>query len=129
MVTEITMENINDIMDMQEGIMRFIMFYGTNCGPCKFTMPNYEYAAQYYTERKTPHLFYRINAWEPVEQKEFLNQTFGGVGVPHFKAILFGQKIMERTGGMDLAKMFQFTQNCIDTAGEVFAKRKQEGKL
>lgn len=128
MVTEITMENIKDIMDTHDGVMRFIMFYGTTCGPCKNTMPGYEYAAQYYTERKTPHLFYKINAWEPEEQKQFLNETFGPVGVPHFKVVLFGEKIMERSGGMDLARMFQFTQNCMDAAAAKFPAKPTEAK-
>lgn len=127
MVTEITMETVSDIMNIEDGVMRFIMFYGTTCGPCKMTMPGYEYAAQYYTERKTPHLFYKINAWEPVEQKEFINQTFGSFGVPHFKVMLLGQKIMERSAGMDLARMFQFTQNCMDEAAARFPIKKQEG--
>lgn len=128
MVTEITTENIKDIMNVQDDAVRFIMFYGVNCGACKSTMPGYEFVARFYTQKNSPCLFYKINAWEPEEQKQFITETFGSFGVPHFKVMWSGQPIIEKSAGMDLAKMFQFSQNCIDEAYRLIHKRNQEVK-
>lgn len=116
MVTEITMNDMNVGHEDTDTLMRVVMFYGATCGPCKRTMPHYETVAKYFTLKKSPVLFYRINAWEPVEQKEYCEQTWGIQGVPNFKAFVLGNVIHTRQGGGDEEQMFKFLQECVDEA-------------
>ena len=126
MITELTMMDITDTISQSDGLMRVVMFYGTTCGPCKNTMPHYEYIANYYTENKSPILFYKIDAWSPEEQRDFCKTTWGQFGVPHFKVFVFDKMVGSRSGAADLARMFQFIQNTIDITNTQFAVQKQE---
>lgn len=123
MVTELTMHDMMQSRNEEDNIMRIVMFYGTTCGPCKRTMPNYETVAEYFTLKKAPVLFYRINAWEPIEQKEYCEQMWAIDGVPHFKAFLKGNVIHTKQGGGDEIKMFDFAQQCVDEAFKQYGVR------
>lgn len=123
MVTELTMNDMNTGQNDSDSLLRIVMFYGATCGPCKRTMPHYETVAQYFTAKQSPILFYRINAWEPFEQKEYCETVWSVKGVPHFKAFLLGANIHTRQGGGDEEKMFKFLQECIDEAFKQYGVR------
>jgi thiol-disulfide isomerase/thioredoxin len=116
MVIEITMDDLKVALPEPDDIMRVVMFYGATCGPCKRTMPNYETVAQYFTLKNSPIAFYRINAWEPIEQKEYCEQVWNIDGVPHFKVFLHGYEILTKQGGGDETVMFKFLQDAVDEA-------------
>lgn len=114
MVTEITMNEMMHGVPLERyNDMYVIMFYGTNCGPCKATMPNYEAVAKVYKEKNAHIQFFKINAWEPEEQKVYCSSTWGIQGVPHFKVFCRSQQIIEKPGGGDEATMNQFIQDAI----------------
>jgi len=96
--------------------MHVLMFFGATCGPCKATMPHYESAASYFDKLNANIKFYRINAWEPQEQKDYCLETWGVKGVPHFKVFYKGQQIHTREGGGDETAMLGFIQEAVDTA-------------
>ena len=123
MVTEITKDEMNTGHEHIDQILRIVMFYGATCGPCKRTMPHYETVAQYFTAKNSPILFYRINAWEPVEQKEYCEKVWEIKGVPNFKAFLMGALIHTRQGGGDEQQMFKFLQECIDESFKQYGVR------
>ena len=114
MVTEITKEYMETGIETFDTILRVVMFYGTTCGPCKRTMPEYEKVAEYFTKKQAPVLFYKINAWAPEEQKRYCELTWGVNGVPHFKAFLGGCIIATKQGGGDEETIMKFLQECID---------------
>jgi thiol-disulfide isomerase/thioredoxin len=116
MVTEITLEEMSKSSPEPDDDMRVLMFYGATCGPCKRTMPHYETVANYFSSKMSPVLFYKINAWEPLEQKLFCEKVWGTKGVPHFKVFLRGKEILSRQGAGDEEQMFKFLQNAIDEA-------------
>jgi thiol-disulfide isomerase/thioredoxin len=121
MVTEITMAEMIEPLPYQDSIIRVVMFYGPTCGPCKATMPHYEAVSTLFEGMPVDIQFFKINAWEPVEQKEFVSTTYGINGVPHFKSFFRGQNATEKIGGGDEATMKKFIYEVID---EVF---KQHG--
>lgn len=123
MVTELTMNDMNTGQNDSDSLLRIVMFYGATCGPCKRTMPHYETVAQYFTEKQSPILFYRINAWEPLEQKEYCENVWGIKGVPNFKAFLLGANIHTKQGGGDEQTMMKFLQECIDEAFKQYGVR------
>lgn len=123
MVTELTMHDMMQGLPEEDDVMRIVMFYGSTCGPCKNTMPHYETVAQYFTLKNSPVRFYRINAWEPFEQKEYCEQMWGIEGVPHFKVFLKGNVIHMRQGGGDEIKMFEFAQQSVDEAFKQYGVR------
>jgi thiol-disulfide isomerase/thioredoxin len=116
MVIEISMNHMMEASPIEDEWMRIVMFFGSTCGPCKKTMPHYETIASYFSMKSSPILFYKINAWEPIEQKEYCEQVWGINGVPHFKAFLLGNVIHTKQGGGDEQTMFKFAQECIDEA-------------
>lgn len=116
MVTEISMEYMKSGQLEPDDIMRVVMFYGSTCGPCKATMPNYEAVADFYTNNGTSILFYKINAWEPIEQRDYVNETWAIKGVPHFKVFCKGEVIMTKEGGGDEPTMKQFIVDAVDAA-------------
>lgn len=115
MVTELTVADMEQGFEESDMLMRIVMFYGATCGPCKRTMPHYETIAQYFTLKKSPVLFYKMNAWSE-ENKEYCELVWDVKGVPHFKAFLDGQVIHTRQGSGDEEQMFKFAQECIDEA-------------
>lgn len=123
MVTDITMDFMTQGVPEADDIMRVVMFYGTTCKPCSRTMPNYETVADYYTAQPVPVLFYRIDAWNPPEQKLYCEQSWGIEGVPTFKVFLRGEVIHESRGGKDAPQMFEFMQQAVDEAFKRFGVR------
>jgi len=119
MITEITMSDMLSGETKADDYLRIVMFFGSTCGPCKATMPNYELATEYYSNLTTNIKFYKINAWEPPEQAEFCKESFSIEGVPHFKAFCRGEQVTEKTGGGDENTMKEFIKTCID---ETFKK-------
>jgi thiol-disulfide isomerase/thioredoxin len=114
MVFDITMENLTPEKLPRDENMHVVMFFGPTCGPCKATMPFYEEAANFYVDAGAHIKFYRIDAWNPPEQKQFCTDVWGVQGVPHFKAFYGGVEIKNRVGGGDLEVMKQFIHEGID---------------
>lgn len=123
MVTEITMEYMMQGQSVEDTDVRIVMFYGPGCGPCKATIPNYETASDFFETRGAKMKFFKINAWEPVEQANYCREKWGVEGVPHFKAFCKGTVIKERVGGGDEPTMKQFIHEVIDEAFKVFQER------
>lgn len=117
MVTEITMADMRPESGLPpDNAMHVVMFYGATCGPCKGTMPHYESAAQFFTNLGASMKFYRINAWEPEEQKTYCSEVWQVTGVPTFKVFFKGQNVHTRVGGGDETAMLEFLQECVDIA-------------
>jgi thiol-disulfide isomerase/thioredoxin len=123
MVTEITMQDMMDGQPTADTDLRVVMFYGPTCGPCKATMPHYETASQFFTERNARIKFLKINAWEPVEQANYCRETWKVEGVPHFKVFCKGEQLTERVGGGDEPTMMKFIHDGIDEAFKRFGER------
>lgn len=119
MVTEITLTNIEEGLLDETGILLVLMCYGTTCGPCKFTIPHFQEAANFYSNI-TPNIkFYMINAWEPLEQRQFLEQMWEIKGVPTFKLIYNSEEVSSRSGGGD----FNIIKEMVETGiNETFNK-------
>jgi thiol-disulfide isomerase/thioredoxin len=113
MVTEITMQDMQRPLPVGDNKIRVLMFFGTNCGPCKATMPHYETVASSFIDGRVQIEFLRINAWEPQEQATFCKETYGINGVPNFKVYFRGEQIKERVGGGDEVSMKQFVNEAI----------------
>jgi thiol-disulfide isomerase/thioredoxin len=105
MVSDITMEELTANAFLQDGVLRVVMFFGPTCGPCKATMPFYEQVADSYTKAGAKMLFYRIDAWNPPEQRQFCTDTWGIQGVPHFKIMYNGTVVADRVGGGDVTAL------------------------
>ncbi len=123
MVTELTMQDIQTPVDKEDTDIHVVMFYGTTCGPCKFTMPNYEQMATEFTELNARMKFHTIDAWAPQEQRDYCLNTHNVKGVPHFKAFCKEQVIFEKTGGGDLAEMHKMAHEIIDEAFKKFGEK------
>lgn len=123
MITELTMEDLQTGLPTPDTDIRIVMFYGAECGPCKATMPNYEAVAKFFVEKGTSIKFYKINAWEPVEQATYCTDVFKITGVPHFKAFCRGQQIADKAGGGDEPTMMAFVQQCVDDVFKLFGVR------
>jgi thiol-disulfide isomerase/thioredoxin len=117
MVTEITMDDMRTPLPEPDNTIRIVMFYGATCGPCKATMPHYELVSNMFENMPVEIKFFKINAWEPPEQREFISQVYGVSGVPHFRAFFRGQFVVDRIGGGDEVAMRSFIYQAID---EVF---------
>ena len=114
MVTEITMHEMTTGVPLETyNDIYVIMFYGTNCGPCKATMPNYEAVASFYKEKGIHIQFFKIDAWAPEEQKVYCKVTWGIQGVPHFKVFCRSEQVIEKIGGGDEETMKGFVQDAI----------------
>lgn len=123
MITEITMQDMQTGLPTPDNDIRIVMFYGPGCGPCKATIPNYEAAASFFKSKGARIEFFRINAWEPEEQKVYIAETWGISGVPHFKAFCRGEQIADRSGGGDEETMRKFIHDCVDEAFKRFGER------
>lgn len=119
MVTEITMEDMKIPLPEPDNAIRIVMFYGATCGPCKATTPHYEAVSNLFESMPIEIKFFKINAWEPPEQREFVSQVYGVGGVPHFRAFFRGQFLIDKVGGGDETAMKKFTYDVID---EVFKR-------
>jgi len=119
MVTEITMEDMKTPLPEPDNTIRIVMFYGTTCGPCKATMPHYEAVANVLSDMPIDIKFFKINAWEPIEQREFVSNVYGVNGVPHFRAFFRSQYVIDKVGGGDEATMKKFVYEVIE---EVFKR-------
>jgi thiol-disulfide isomerase/thioredoxin len=116
MVTEITMDDMIAGLDTPDEDIRILMFYGSTCGPCKATMPNYESSAKFYLEKNARIHFFKINAWEPEEQKMFCMKYLSDAGVPQFKAYYRGEEILNKIGGGNEETINNFIHSAVDTA-------------
>jgi thiol-disulfide isomerase/thioredoxin len=119
MVTEITMHEMATGTTVSDNDMRVVMFFGSTCGPCIATRPHYEESANFFTEKTSRIKFFRINAWEPEEQKVYCTEIWGVQGVPHFKIFCRGEQVIEKIGGGDTPTMMKFIHEGID---EVFKR-------
>lgn len=119
MVTEIGIAELTAGLPAPDGFLRILMFFGSTCGPCKATMPNYEAASDYFDALNAPVKCFKINAWEPAEQMTYCNDVWKIQGVPTFKAFFNGEVIIDRQGGGDEVAMKNFIHECID---EVFKR-------
>jgi thiol-disulfide isomerase/thioredoxin len=119
MVTEITMNEMATGTTGSDTDMRVVMFFGSTCGPCTATRPHYEETANFFTEKTSRIKFFRIDAWEPEEQKVYCTEIWGVEGVPHFKIFCRGEQVIEKIGGGDTPTMMKFIHEGID---EVFKR-------
>lgn len=123
MVTEITQLDMENGLSTPDNDVRIVMFFGSSCGPCKATMPNYEVTSNFYNSKTNRIQFYKINAWEPAEQAKYCSEIWGVQGVPHFKAFCSGQIILEKAGGGDEPTMKKFIHDVIDEVFKRFGER------
>lgn len=123
MVTEITMHNFDDVLNANESSVKIVMFFGATCGPCKATIPHYEAAVEFFQTRGCKIECFKINAWEPVEQKEFCSTVWKIHGVPHFKAFFKGNLVTERIGGGDEEFMKSFLHEVVDITFKNFGEK------
>lgn len=123
MITEITMQDMMTGQPSEDNEVRIVMFYGPTCGPCKATMPHYEIASEFFTNRGAKMQMFKINAWEPAEQANYCRETWKVEGVPHFKAFCRGQVIKEKVGGGDEPTMKAFMQEVVDEAFKIFQEK------
>lgn len=123
MITEITKQDMERGLPTLDDDVRIIMFFGSTCGPCKATMPNYEAVSNYYNSKTNKIQFYKINAWEPEEQAQYCSEIWGIQGVPNFKAFCHGHLILEKSGGGDEQTMNKFVHDVIDEVFKRFGER------
>lgn len=123
MVTEITMHNFDDVLKNNESLVKIVMFFGPTCGPCKATMPHYEAATEFFQSMGCKLECFRINAWEPQDQKEYCNIVWKVQGVPHFKAFFKGNLVTERIGGGDESYMRSFLHEVVDITFKNFGEK------
>lgn len=119
MVTEITRQQMVDGLPVPDNDIRIVMFFGSTCGPCKATIPNYESVSDFYNSKTSRIQFFKINAWEPEDQKYYCEEVWKISGVPHFKVFCRGEVIMDKVGGGDEEHMKKFVHDTID---EVFKR-------
>jgi len=119
MVTEIMMDDMTRPLPEPDNVIRVVMFYGAGCGPCKATMPHYETISDMFDGMPIDIKFFRINAWEPPEQREFVSKVYGISGVPHFRVFFRGEYVIDKVGGGDEPTMKKFIYQAID---EVFKR-------
>jgi dUTP pyrophosphatase len=110
MVTEITMKEMQPGGMESNAFVHVIMFYGKTCGPCKATMPFYEELANYYIKQGHEIEFFKIDAWDPPEQKEYCKNVWKLPGVPHFKIFHHGREIHSRSGGGNFKALSEFLE-------------------
>jgi thiol-disulfide isomerase/thioredoxin len=123
MITEITMQEMTEGLPTPDNYMRVVMFFGETCGPCKATMPNYELASNFYEERNALVKCFRLNAWQPEEQKKYCDEVWKITGVPTFKTFYKGNLILEKVGGGDEEAMRQFIHEGIDQVFKQFGEK------
>lgn len=123
MIVDITMNEIIHGLSNPDNDVHVLMFFGSTCGPCKATMPGYESVAKFYVERGSRIKFYRINAWEPVEQAEFCREKLGVKGVPTFRAYCNSKQFSEKVGGGDEETMKNYIHSLVDEAFKQFGEK------
>lgn len=123
MIKDITMKEITEGLPNPDNDIHLLMFFGSNCGPCKATMPHYEAVAKFYTEKQSRIKFYRINAWEPVEQATFCSTKMGVNGVPTFRAYCKSTQFSEKVGGGDEEILKKYINGLIDDVFNKFGER------
>ena len=123
MITELTLHDMLEPQSSPDKDVRILMCFGSTCGPCKATLPFYEQVAEYYVSKTNRIKFYKMNAWEPAEQKDYCYNTLKISGVPHFKAFCSGQEILERVGGGNDVVLKQFIHDVIDEAFKRFGEK------
>lgn len=112
MILELTPKTYFEYVN-REGPLHVVMNYGSTCGPCKMTMPNYESVSSHFlTHNITNVKFYRFHQWEP-EYREFI-ETNGmhTYGVPTFRYYYFGELISQATRSYNDAN--ELKKNIID---------------
>ena len=114
MITDITMNEMLEGLPSLDDNVHLLMFFGPTCGPCQATMPHYETAAEFYTEKNAQIKFYRINAWEPEEQAAFCREKMNVSGVPTFRAYYHSEQIFEKVGGGDEEAVKKFIHDIVD---------------
>lgn len=119
MVTEITMHDMLTPLPIPENAIRVVMFFGPTCGPCKATLPHYEAVSNMFINLPVDIRFFKVNSWEPPEQKQFVEEVYGIRGVPHFKVFFRGEMVLEKVGGGDEPMMRNFIYSAIE---EVFKR-------
>lgn len=119
MITDITMNEIINGLPNPDTDLHVLMFFGPNCGPCKATMPHYEATAKFFIEKGSRVKFYKVNAWEPENQANFIREKMGVTGVPTFRAYCNSQQVLEKVGGGDEDTMKQYINEAI---GETFRR-------
>ncbi len=123
MITELTMQDMLNMAHTDDDRATIVMFYGSTCGPCKATMPHYEACSDFYESKNASIKFFRINAWEPEEQKQYCTDTWGVTGVPAFKSFYKNQFIIEKIGGGDEPAMKEFVHNIVDEVFKRFGEK------
>jgi thiol-disulfide isomerase/thioredoxin len=123
MVTEITMDDLVKGLPTPDNDLRIVMFYGSTCGPCKATMPNYESAASFFLSKGARIQCFKLNAWEPADQADYCKNILGINGVPHFKVFCRGEQILEKAGGGDDHAMKKFLQSAVEEAFKRYGER------
>lgn len=124
MVTEITLEDMEPGAMPEDNDMHVVMFYGVSCGPCKMTMPLYETAATFYTEKQARIRFHKLHVWETEDIRSRCAERWNVTGVPHFKLFTHGECIVDRVGGhREDETMMQMIQDGIDLSFRRFGER------
>lgn len=114
MLNEVTVKELRDSSFYEKDGVQFVMFFGATCGPCKATMPHYEEAAKFFTERGANIEFYKFNAWEPEEHNNYGREDMGVEGVPTFLAFFDNQEIYRDSGTSDYETMCRRIHSVID---------------
>jgi thiol-disulfide isomerase/thioredoxin len=82
----------------KEGPLHVVMHYGSNCGPCKMTMPNYEYVQAHFIEHNVTNVkFYKFHHWEESYKQFIEDNNLTTNGVPTFKYFYVGEVVNEET--------------------------------
>lgn len=123
MITELNLQQLVQPESTIDNSIRILMCFGSTCGPCKATMPFYEKTAEFYTNKTARIKFYKINAWEPNDQKEYCYNVLKITGVPHFKVFYNGEEILERSGGGDDEALKKFVHDAIDEVFKRFGEK------
>ena len=97
MIVELTPETYFEYVN-SEGPLHVVMHYGSTCGPCKATMPNYEIVDAHFIEYNVTNVkFYKFHHWEQ-SYKPFIEENkLTTNGVPTFKYFYFGEMLKEDT--------------------------------
>lgn len=123
MVTEITMSDMKQPLGEKDDSIFVVLFYGTTCGPCKATIPNYEQASSDIEAFGSRIKCFKIDAWTPDEQREYCRTEHGITGVPHFKAFCRQEMIYEKVGGGDLNEIYRMFSAIADAGFKKFGEK------
>jgi len=123
MVFETTQQEIESKSIFADDYLCVLMFFGPTCGPCKFTMPNYESATTFYESLGAKIKYYKINAWEPTEQAEYCKNTWSVSGVPHFKLFYGDKEVHSKVGGGDEPTIKKMINEAIDECFKLYGAK------